>query len=134
MIKQLAHVCISSADLAATARFYFDALGLECGFEFIKDGELCGFYIQLGNNTFIEVFQGQPGTVGNINHLALEVSDMDGTLTRIQQHRFHVSEKTFGADHSWQAWTEDPDGVRIELHEYTDESLQLRGGQCEIRW
>ena len=29
-----------------------------------------------------------------------------------------------GGDNSWQAWTCDPDGNRIELHQYTPESKQ----------
>ena len=134
MIRQLAHVCINSTDLTETARFYFGALGLERGFEFIKDGKLCGYYIKIGHNTFIEVFQGDPGEVGNINHLALEVDDIDGMIRRIQEHGFEVGEKKLGADNSWQVWLEDPDGVRIEFHEYTDESLQLQGGQCNVSW
>lgn len=134
VITQLAHVCIHSSDLTQTARFYFDALGLEKGFEFIKDGILCGYYIQLGHSTFIEVFHGDPGKVGNINHLALEVDDMDGMIRRIQEHGFEVGRKELGADNSWQVWLEDPNGVRIELHEYTDRSLQLHGGQCHVNW
>jgi hypothetical protein len=27
-------------------------------------------------------------------------------------------------DHSWQAWITDPDGNKIELHDYTPESWQ----------
>ncbi len=29
-----------------------------------------------------------------------------------------------GSDHSWQAWLSDPDGNRVELHQYTPESWQ----------
>ncbi len=78
MIKQLAHICIYTADLDATSRFYFEGLGLERGYEFIKDGALFGYYIKLGNDTFIEVFKGEPGGAGNINHVAIQVDDMDG--------------------------------------------------------
>ena len=66
--------------------------------------------------------------------MALEVEDIDGMIKRIQEHGFDVGEKELGADNSWQVWLEDPDGVRIEFHEYTDESLQLQGGQCEVSW
>lgn len=132
MIKQIAHVCIHSLDLAETARFYIDALGLERGFEFFKDGVVCGYYLKLGSLTFIEVFHGDPSAAGNISHLALEVDNMDDTIRRVREHGYTASEKHWGADHAWQAWLEDPSGVRIELQEYTPDSLQLQGGQCHL--
>ncbi len=134
MIKQLAHLCIHSTDLDKTARFYFDALGLEKGYEFIKDGELFGYYIKLGNQTYIEVFKGDPGSIGNITHFAIETDDIDAVIARVKEHGYAIGEKALGGDHSWQVWTTDPDGVRIEFHEYTEKSLQLTGGQCIVDW
>ena len=134
MINQLAHICIHSRDLEETGRFYFGALGLEKGFEFIKDDALFGYYIQLGNNTFIEVFQGDPGGVGNINHIAIQTDDIDAVIERVKEHGYDIGEKSLGADHSWQVWTADPSGVRIEFHQYTPESMQLIGGTCPVDW
>lgn len=134
MIKQLAHICIHTADLEATARFYQEGLGLERGFEFAKDGNLFGFYIKLGSDTFIEVFKGDPGVVGNINHIAIQTDDIDAVMGRLRDHGYEVGDKSLGADHSWQAWTADPNGVRIEFHEYTPESMQLVGGTCVVDW
>ena len=134
MIKQLAHICIHTADLEATARFYQEGLGLERGFEFTKDGDLFGFYIKLGNDTFIEVFKGDPGVVGNINHIAIQTDDIDAVIGRLRDHGYEVGDKALGADHSWQAWTADPNGVRIEFHESTPESMQLIGGACVVDW
>ena len=121
-------------NMAATAAFYEQGLGLERGFEFIKEGELFGYYLKFGNGTFMEVFQGDPGDPGNIVHFALEVTDMDAVIGRLRQHGYEVGDKSLGADHSWQAWTEDPNGIRIELHEYTPESMQLAGGTCIVDW
>lgn len=134
MIRQLAHICIHTVDLDATARFYESGLGLERQIDFIKDGELFGYYIKLGNDTFIEVFKGDPGTSGNINHVAIQVDDMDTVIERLRAHGYEVGDKEMGADRAWQAWTADPNGVRIEFHEYTPESLQLTGGTCDVNW
>jgi catechol 2,3-dioxygenase-like lactoylglutathione lyase family enzyme len=134
MIKQLAHICIHSRNLSETERFYCGALGLGKGFDFIRKGALFGFYLKLGANTFVEVFEGEPGGPGNINHFAIEVDDIDAVLERVKSHGFEAGGKKLGADQSWQAWLEDPDGVRIELHQYTADSLQLRGGTCEVNW
>ena len=47
MIKTLAHVCLFSKDLNRSLDFYCGALGLRRHFDFIKDGELFGFYLQI---------------------------------------------------------------------------------------
>ena len=41
-------------------------------------------------------------------------------------------EKKMGADHAYQAWLTDPDGVRIELHEYTPDCCQKTGRTCYL--
>ena len=134
MVKQIAHICIHTESLSDTAAFYEQGLGLERGFEFMKDGELFGFYILFGNNTFIEVFKGGRSEPGNIDHIAIEVEDIDAVIGRLRTHGYEVEDKALGADHSWQAWTSDPNGVRIEFHEYTPESMQLAGGTCIVDW
>ena len=134
MITQLAHICIRTNDLAVTRSFYEGALGLELGFDFKREGEPFGYYINVGNNTFIEVFRGEPGEIGNIQHVAIQVTDLDALIGRIRDHGHEVGDKTFGPDNSWQAWVTDPNGIRIEFHEYTAESRQLVGGTCQVTW
>jgi catechol 2,3-dioxygenase-like lactoylglutathione lyase family enzyme len=134
MIKRLAHICLHSEDLQKTEAFYCQALGMERYFDFEKDGELFGFYLKAGSGTFIEVFKGSPGSVGNINHLALEVEDIDAVIDRLNANGVAVTEKKFGPDNSWQAWLEDPSGVRIELHQYTPQSSQLKRNTVQVDW
>ena len=134
MIKQLAHACIHTRDLKETEKFYCTVLGCEKAFEFVREYRLFGYYLKLGNNTFIEVFEGDPGEVGNINHLAFEVEDMDAVIAQVRAHGYEIGEKSFGDDKAWQAWLEDPNGIRIELHQYTPESMQLVGGTCRVNW
>lgn len=132
MIKQLAHACIFTEDLEKTAAFYFDILGCERGFDFVRDGKRFGYYVKLGNNTFIEVFEREARTEGQISHLAFQVDDMDAVIQHVKSCGYEIGEKKLGADQSWQAWLQDPNGVRIELHEYTPESHQLVGGTCYL--
>lgn len=130
MIKQLAHACIHSADLEKTRWFYCDVLGCKPGFNFIRDGNVFGFYVQLGGNTFLEVFQGQPGGDGGIKHLAIEVRDIDALMNHLKSHALPVGEKKLGKDGSWQFWSEDPNGVKLEFQQYTPQSSQLTGADC----
>jgi hypothetical protein len=43
-----------------------------------------------------------------------------------------VTDKILGADHSWQIWTADPAGVKIEFHQYTNASCQTTGADCVL--
>lgn len=137
MIKQLAHINIGSYDLEASENFYCKILGLEKIFEFIKDGELFGFYAGTGNTTFVEVFleeeQGETATT-LLHHLCLEVEDLDAAITKIRSKGWEISDKKLGGDNSWQAWISDPSGVQIELMQYTNESSQFTGKPCEVDW
>jgi catechol 2,3-dioxygenase-like lactoylglutathione lyase family enzyme len=136
MIKQLAHLCIHTDSLDKTSHFYCDVLELEKGFDFERNGSLFGYYLKLGVNTFIEVFQNAKPSdvVGNINHMAIEVDDIDQVIAALRNNGFEATDKKLGADHSWQSWTTDPNGVRIEFHQYTTESMQLTGGVCIVNW
>lgn len=136
MIKGVAHVCLSSTNLDETLRYYLEGLGLERRFDFVlKDGSLKGFYLAAGGRTFIEVFKRDsvtPSDAAPIRHLCLEVDDIDAAIKRLRDAGFKCDEKKLGADHSWQAWTSDPDGVAIEFHQYTPESCQATGESCRL--
>lgn len=139
MIKQLAHVCIKATDLAATEQFYCGLLGMEKRFRFDKEGTIIGFYLGLGGRTFIEVFadEGAGNAVGKrplIDHLCLEVDNIDATIDRVRAQGHGITDKKFGCDNTWQAWLSDPSGVRIELFEYTENSSQFSGVDCVVDW
>jgi len=137
MIKQLAHINIGSNDLSASENFYCNVLGMEKTFEFIKDGELYGFYAGVGNTTYVEVFieENELGDMPTIiRHLCLEVEDLDATIAEIRKNDWEITDKKFGCDNSWQAWITDPSGVEIELMQYTEESSQFTGKPCDVDW
>ena len=133
MIKGLAHVCLSALNLEATERFYSVGLGLKKAFDFIRNDRVIGFYYELPRNAYIEVFQrGEIDTKASspISHFCLEVEDIDKVGARLTENGFEVTKKILGADQSWQIWTVDPSGVRIEFHQYTDRSSQRTGENC----
>jgi catechol 2,3-dioxygenase-like lactoylglutathione lyase family enzyme len=135
MIKALAHVCLGAADLAAAERFYCGALGMRKVFDFVRGGQAVGFYAAAGNSGFIEVFgQGAAGAQDKclIRHFCLEVENLAGAVARLRAAGVEVSDPKLGADGSWQAWTADPGGVRIEFHEYTEQSSQRTGRECRL--
>ena len=137
MIKRLAHVNIVSADLEKSEHFYCEGLGLKKTFQFYRNGALYGFYLDTGDTTFIEIFKQseQPNLERPlIRHFCLEVADIDGVIETIRSRNWEISDKKRGRDQSWQAWITDPDGVRIELMEYTEQSSQFTHADVDANW
>ncbi len=128
MIRGIAHICFTVADLERSLRFYRDGLGFQHAFDFCRDtGERYGCYLSIGGRNFIELFQGQvePPVKGqSYRHFCLQVDDIESTVKTLRARGLEVSEIKLGMDQSWQAWLTDPDGNRIELHGYTAQSWQ----------
>ncbi len=133
MLTNLAHVCIETNDLEKTETFY-RILSLKRQFDFKNlQGELVAFYLAFTNNTYVEVIKTtKPKQPGLIRHFAIEVDDIDAAHQTLLEHGIDVTEKELGIDNTWMITCTDPNGVFIELHEYTADSLQLVGGVCEV--
>lgn len=134
MFTRLAHICLLTRDLDATLRFYRDALGLPVRFTFERDGRVVGYYLALGGDTFLEMFESADAEAVNrsLHHFCLETNDLDGLIERLSEHGVPHTEKVMGADHTWQCWFTDPDGNQLEVQEYTEDSLQRRGGVARL--
>lgn len=128
MITGIAHACYTVADLDRAVDFYRDMLGLTVAFEFLNDrDERFGVYLHVGQRTFIELFAGDPGDPPerqSYSHLCLETDNIEQTVAFLRERGLEVGDISLGSDRSLQAWLADPDGNRIELHCYTDESRQ----------
>ncbi len=135
MVRGIAHVCLRVADLERTRRFYCDGLGLERAFDFQRDGETIGFYLKAGNGGFVEFFRADAAPAGAfpLDHFCLEVDSIDVLRERLSAAGYPLGPKSLGADHAWQAWITDPDGARIEFHEYCADSCQNTGATCILK-
>jgi catechol 2,3-dioxygenase-like lactoylglutathione lyase family enzyme len=133
MTIRLAHVCIETTDLAASESFY-EILGARRQFEFRNfQDELIGMYMYFGESSYIEiVLVGTPRSEGAIAHFALEVSDVEIERKALLAAGVEVTDKTLGVDHTWMVTCRDPNGIFIELHQYTQNSMQKAGGMCRI--
>ena len=133
MLVRLAHVCIETTDLEASEAFY-STLGATRRFEFRNlQKTLIGMYMYFGEDSFIElVLVAEPRPEGAVNHFALQVSDADAAAAQLVAAGIEVTDKELGVDHTWMVTCRDPNGIFIELHQYTDRSLQHQGGTCCI--
>ena len=137
IIRQLAHVCIFARDLGATEAFWSGVLGLPVTFRFTRNGAPYGFYLTAGGETNIEVFlktESNFAETNQINHICLEVHSLDDAIAAIRARGVKITDKKLGVDDTWQAWTADPNGVKIELFEYTAKSAQFVGGDRVANW
>lgn len=134
MIKAIAHICIFAKDLDRTRTFYCTHLGLKKKFDFLRDGRVVGYYFQINEHNFIEVFQSDDAfpPESQIKHLCLQIDDIDKTIQALRQCGIDITDKKMGCDNSWQAWLTDPNGIKIELHEYTEKSGQITGTDCVV--
>jgi glyoxylase I family protein len=120
--------------LEKSTDFYSRVLDLPVKFRFHKDGSFFGAYFEAGNRTYVEVFQSSDDLPdrSHIVHFCLEVDDLESAVSDLRAKGFEVSDPKLGADESWQAWIADPDGVNIELHEYTERSSQMTGSDVTL--
>ena len=138
-IKQVAHTCIFAHDLGATEAFYRDTFGIAKAFDFKRGEEWIGFYLDLGARTFIEVFRKAESSFdekNQINHICLETEDLDGLIAHVRAQGVTITDKKLGVDGTWQAWLADPNGVKLEIFQYTSDSLQFKapGSICQVTW
>lgn len=128
MLRAFAHACYRVSDLERSIVFYRDKLGCTEAFDFVNEaGVRFGVYLKVAGRSFIELFvglEGEPPPTGSFMHICLEVADLEATVAELRAKGVDVSDPHLGSDHSWQSWVTDPDGNRIELHCYTEESLQ----------
>lgn len=128
MIRNIAHSCFTVSDLDRALSFYRDGLGLQEAFDFVNDeGHRFGVYLHVGGRNFLELFEGElhdPAEGQSYRHICLEVDDIQATVAMLRSRGIEVSPVKLGRDQSYQAWITDPDGNRIELHQYTPTSWQ----------
>lgn len=137
MKLSLAHLCIYTKDLEATRKFYCDGLGMKKVFDFTHNGALYGFYLEMSKGNYIEVFLSddlESESNGPMRHLCLETENITGAKETISKAGIETTEIKKGCDNTFQFWFKDPNGIDIELHQYTSESSQLTGKNCEVDW
>jgi lactoylglutathione lyase len=137
-ITGIAHIAITTKDMDKSLDFYTRILGFKKAFE-IRDPETDApwiNYIYIGNEQFVELFyngvKDNPWSeeLRGFNHICLGVDDLHSVVERIQKAGGIVTDgPKQGCDHNWQAWTTDPDGIRVELMQIDVKSPQYKAIQ-----
>jgi catechol 2,3-dioxygenase-like lactoylglutathione lyase family enzyme len=140
-LKQLAHLCLKTDKLNEMVAFYRDVLGFPIKFDLKNDAGISfGYYFDLGNRTFLEIFDHQLAAkqwnhpanplerskAMHYGHFCLESTDLEKLKAELLTRGLKTSDIMKGMDGSLQMWTGDPDGNAIELMQYTPDSLQTK--------
>jgi lactoylglutathione lyase len=137
MFKRIAHVCLSTKDLRKSIKFY-TKLGFTIKFKFTRKGADYGVYLEIAPGNFIELFENKnlgPIVNNGISHFCLETESLDAAMEKLKAAEVPFTPDKFGCDNTRQIWLTDPDGNQFEVHQYTDKSMQLRGGgDVEADW
>lgn len=93
-------------------------------------------YFEMGGGQFVELFDADgahilcpptPETL-NYSHVALLVEDIHQAHEELKAKGVPIdTPPSLGLEGTWQMWTHDPDGNRIEYMQYTEKSWQLTG-------
>ncbi len=135
MVLGLGHAAFNVKDMEKSVAFYENALGFRKAFEINRPetGEPWIVYIYAGGGQFVELFYGGvdeiPYRDANIgfSHLCVAVDDIQEAWKRVTEAGAPQDDAPKqGADFNWQCWTHDPDGVRIELMQISEESPQKK--------
>lgn len=93
-------------------------------------------YMDVGNGQFVELFDKGSATIPcvptgahlNYNHLALLVDDIHAAHAELVEKGVPIdTPPKLGLEGTWQMWSHDPDGNKIEFMQYTAASWQLTG-------
>lgn len=136
LIKQVAHVCIFAHDLKQTEALVGSS-GHACRLPLLPQRRRILWLLPdrrrpRERRDLVET-ESSFADANQINHICLEVHSLDEAVAAIRASGVKITDKKLGVDDTWQAWTADPNGVKIELFEYT-KSAQFVGGDRVANW
>jgi len=131
-IVGLNHVAISVPDLDKAVAYYTKTMGFPEAFRSTTpQGEVRLVYVQISQNTFIELLPANAQRPAGINHFGLHVENMPAVTAMFKARGADVLETTVSPTKAILSNVVDPNGIRMELAELPAESLHR---QAMERW
>ncbi|KJJ71419.1 lactoylglutathione lyase [uncultured Clostridium sp.] len=136
MYNGLGHIAIRVSDMKRALKFYCSGMGLKQKFS-LKDAEEKPWieYLEIVPGSFIELFYDNKNQIPqkldpdrlSYLHACIETPDIKNCERQLKENGILTDGPIkMQSDKSWQLWVTDPDGNRIEIMEYTKESLQVQ--------
>lgn len=128
------HVGINVPDLAAAAEYYTDVLGFPEAFRLDNaQGELDMVYVQVSQNTFVELRPANADRPAGITHFGVHVNNIENLVATLRARGAEVEDVRASGSGTYAILSNvvDPYGNRMELTELPPESLHR---QAMERW
>lgn len=131
-IVGLNHVGLSVPDLDKAVEYYTKTMGFPEAFR-IKNasGQVQLVYVQISQNTFVELQPANAQRPPGITHFGVHVENMGAATAMFRERGAAVGETTVSGTKAILSNIVDPNGVRMELAELPPESLHR---QAMERW
>lgn len=136
MIKGLGHLAFTCDDMEESLKFYCDGLGFTRAFELRRDdGSDWIVYLRFPGEypQFLELFyraaEADADCTSRVgyNHLCVIVEDMDRVVAALTQRGIALDKgPNLGKDNNLQCWIHDPDGNKIEVMQFGEDSIQMK--------
>ena len=124
---QVNHVGIYVKNLQESVDYYTKTLGMRVGFTMgNQNGNPGTYYIQVNKNTFLELAQSGPDRPVGINHVGFETQNMNDTVAELTKRGIMVPKATSVGSGAPHTSINDPNGVRLEMLEFADGSMQKK--------
>jgi len=131
-IVGLNHVAISVPDIDKAVEYYTKTMGFPEAFRVTNPaGQVQLVYVQISQNTFVELQPANAQRPPGINHFGLHVENMAAATAMFKARGAAVGETTVGLTKSILSNIVDPNGIPTELLELPPESLPR---QAMERW
>jgi catechol 2,3-dioxygenase-like lactoylglutathione lyase family enzyme len=123
---RLNHVGIYVKDLDQSVNFYKKAMGFREAFSFKDMQGNPIVYLQINHDTFVELTPASADHPAGFSHVGIWADDLKTTVATIRQQGVKVDDPRLGVTKAPLTNVVDPNGVRLELLDYTPESLQRK--------
>lgn len=131
-IVRVNHVGIVVPDLEQAVTYYTETLGFPEAFRIHTDaGDVALVYLQVSQNTFVELLPVNETRAAGLNHFGVHVDDMEAVISMFRERGADVQDSFASSSGAILSNVVDPNGVRMELLELPPESMHR---QAMDRW
>jgi catechol 2,3-dioxygenase-like lactoylglutathione lyase family enzyme len=131
-IVGLNHVGLSVPDLDKAVEYYTKTMGFPEAFRLVNaSGQVQLVYVQISQNTFVELQPANPQRPPGITHFGVHVDNMAAATAMFKERGANVGPTTVSGTKAVLSNVADPNGIRMELAELPPESLHR---QAMERW
>jgi len=126
-IVRMNHVGISSPDIEETIAYYTETMGFPEAFRVTNDaGQIALVYVQVSQNTFLELQPSNDQRPPGLSHFGVVVEDMDDAIAMWRARGAEVQDSRVSGTKAVLSNIFDANGVRMELLELPAESAHAQ--------